>query len=90
MKLEFFVVTSVATKTYGKWYLCEEGKQIWKKGMDEGVFRFEARMVRYDHGLGKYEYANPIDSDRDIQSIFVLADGGNIHAVKGVMTVVPI
>ena len=41
----------------------KENKYIWEKGMDEDVFRFEARMVRYDHGHGKYEYVNLIDSD---------------------------
>ena len=78
-----FVVTSVATKTYNRWYLCEKSKQTWKQGISEGKFRFEARMIRYDHGLGKYEYENPIDSEWVAKSIFVLADASDIKEVKG-------
>ena len=60
-KFEFFVLTSTSTKGCSKWYMCERGKQIWKKGMDEGNFRFDARMIRYDHVLGRYEYVNPVE-----------------------------
>ena len=39
-------------------------------------------MIKYDHRHGKYKYVNPVDLDWDIQSIFVLTDGSNIHAAK--------
>ena len=44
-KVESSVVTSTSTKGYNKWYMCERGKQIWRKGIYEGKFRFEARMI---------------------------------------------
>ena len=28
-----FIVTSVVTKTYNRWYLCEKGKQNWKRNI---------------------------------------------------------
>ena len=69
-KVESFFVASTSTKLYNKWYMCERGKQIWKKDMDEGKFRFEARIIRYDHGLWRYGYVNPVDSDWGAKSIF--------------------
>ena len=45
LKVESFVETSKSTKGYNKWYMCERGNQIWKKGMFEGNFIFEARMI---------------------------------------------
>ena len=50
-----FVITSISTKTYNRWYICEKGTQTWKRGMKEGKFRLEARMITYDHGVEKYE-----------------------------------
>ena len=52
----------------------EKGRQTWKRVIKEGKFRLEARMIAYDHGVGKYEYANPIDSEWESKCIFVLAD----------------
>ena len=77
-KVEIFVVTSMYNKGYNNWYMCERGEKICKKGVDEGKFRFEARIIRYDHGLGRYEYFNPVDSEWVTDSIFVLADGSDI------------
>ena len=31
--------------------------------MDKGKFRFKAIMIRYDHGLGRYAYVNPVESE---------------------------
>ena len=56
---------------------------MWGKDIGEGVFRFEVRMVRYDHGHGKYEYVDPHDSDRDVEQIFVLADESDITQYRG-------
>ena len=78
-----FIVTSVATKTYSRWYMCEKGKQTWKRNIEENKFRFEARMISYDHAVGKYVHVNPIDSERDVISILLLADGIDIEEVKG-------
>ena len=76
--MEIFVVTSTSNKGYNKWYMCERGKKIWKKGMDEEKFRFEARMIRYYHGHLRCEYANPVDLEWGPEYIFVLADGSDI------------
>ena len=73
-----FFVASTLTKGYNKWYICERGEYLFKKGMDKRNFRFEARMIRYDHGYGRYEYFKPVDSDWGPASIAVLADGSEI------------
>ena len=77
------VVTSVSTKTHNRWYMCEKGRQTWKRGIKEGKFILEARIIIYDHGVGKYEYVNPIDSEWESRCIFVLADASNIKEVGG-------
>ena len=51
--------------------------------MDEGKFRFKARMIRYDHGLERYKYVNPVDSEWVPESIFVLSDGSYIKEERG-------
>ena len=76
-------MTITSTEGYNKCYMCERGKQIWKKGMDEGKFRFEARIIRYNHELGRYEYVNPVVSEWVSESIFVLAYGSDIKEEKG-------
>ena len=63
--------------------MCEKGKNTWKMNIEENNFRFEARMISYDHAFGKYVYLNPIDSEWDGISILLLADGINIEEVKG-------
>ena len=65
-----FIVASVATKTYNMWYMCEKGKQNWKRNIEDNNFRFEARMISYYHAVGKYVYVNLIDSEWDVISIF--------------------
>ena len=40
-------------------------------------------MITYDHGVGKYEYVNPIDSEWESKCIFVLADASDIKEVGG-------
>ena len=52
-KVGNFVMTSTSTKGYNKWYICEMVKQIYKKDVEEGKFRFKARMIQYDHELGR-------------------------------------
>ena len=62
---------------------CVRGvKPIWKKGMDEGKFRFETRMIWYDHGHGRYEYFKPVESEWGPDSIFLLAGGIDIKEEK--------
>ena len=51
--------------------------------MDKGKFRFKAIMIRYDHGLGRYAYVNPVESEWGTESIFVLDDGSDIKEYKG-------
>ena len=78
-----FVVTSVSSKAYNKWYMCEKGKQIWRKGMVKGKFRFQARMIHIDHASGRYNYVDPVQSHWEVKHIFVLADGSDIAAERG-------
>ena len=82
-EIKDFVFTSVSTKTYNRWQLCDKCRQTWKAGMKEGKFRVEARMISYDRGLGKYEYVNPIGSEWEATSFFVLADASDIKEVGG-------
>ena len=82
-KVEILVVTSTLTKGYNKWYMCERGKYICKKGMDKGKFRFEARMIRYDHVNWRDEYVNLVELEWGPESIFVLAGGRDIKEEKG-------
>ena len=78
-----FVVTSVSSKAYNKWYMCEKGKQIWRKGMVKGKFRFQARMIHIDPATGRYNYVDPVQSHWEVKHIFVLADGSDIAAERG-------
>ena len=63
--------------------MCERGTKIREKGMDEEKFRFEARIIRYDHGHGRYKYVNLFDSYWGTESTFVLADVSDIKEDKG-------
>ena len=47
--------------------------------MNKGKFRFQARIIQYDHGIGLYEYADLVDSEWEVKHIFVLADGSDIR-----------
>ena len=78
-----FIVTSVSTKTYNMCYMCEKGKQTWKSNIKENKFRFEVRMISYDHAVGNCVYVNPIDSEWDVIYILLLADGIDIEEVRG-------
>ena len=60
-----------------------EGKVDPEKGMDEEKFRLEARMIWYDHGILRYEYVIPLESEWGTESIFVLTDGSDIKEEKG-------
>ena len=75
-----FMVTQTAdfcvmgfTKTYeNKWYLCDVGQeQVWKKKMSAGKFRVIIRMIRYDNGVGRYEYEKSVSSQWENKTIFV-------------------
>ena len=57
--------------------------QVCKKGMDKVKFRFEARMIRHDNGLGRYEYVNPVDLEWVPEYIFVLSYGSYTKEEKG-------
>ena len=81
--MKMFVVTITSNKGYNKWYMCEKGNHNWKKGMEEGKFSFEARIIQYDHRLGRYEYLNPVDLKWGPESIVLLADGSDIKEDKG-------
>ena len=48
----------------------KRGEHICKKGMYKGKFRFEARMIRNYHGLGRYEYLTHLTWSGD-QSLFL-------------------
>ena len=63
---EDFRVLGIYTKSYNKWYMCELGKQKWSMDLGEGEYRVYARMVRFDHGIGRYEHADPIKSEWEV------------------------
>jgi len=78
-----FCVLGVFTKTYNKWYLCDKGQQIWRAGMAEGKFRVMVQMVRYDPAAGRYELENPLSSQWETKTIYVLADAKDLKEVLG-------
>ena len=51
--------------------------------MKEGKFRVMIHMVRFDHAAGKYELENPIRSQRETKTIYVLADASDLKDVLG-------
>ena len=38
--VKYFIVTSVVTKTYNRWYMCDKCEQTWKRNIEENKFRF--------------------------------------------------
>ena len=67
------------TKTYNKWFVSEQTKQDWKKGMETGKVLVFMRMIVYDHSVGKFKDVKPQDSVKwGKRSIFVLCDAGDI------------
>ena len=77
-----FRVLALFTKTYNKWFLCDEGKQSWKDKMGKGKFRVLMRMVEFDHSLGKYYDVKPSSSMKwGKKSIYVLCDASAIKSV---------
>ena len=77
-----FRVLALFTKTYNKWFLCETGKQSWKKDMDKGKFRVLMRMVEFDHSMGKYYDVKPSSSVQwENKCIYVLCDANAINHV---------
>ena len=77
--VEDYRVLAIYTKTYNKWFLCEEGKQVWKKGMAKGKFRVLARMIGFDHSMGGYhdvDVANSLKWGK--KSVYVICDACKI------------
>ena len=60
-EVKYFIFASVATKIYNRCYMCQKGKHTWKRNIEDNKFRFEARMISYDHAVGNHMYVNPID-----------------------------
>ena len=56
--IEDYRVLGIYTKTYNKWFLCEHGKQVWKKGIRQGKYRVLLRMIQFDHSMGKWKDIN--------------------------------
>jgi len=82
---EDFCVLGIYTKSYNKWYICELGKQKWYMVYfgGRGEYRVYVRMVRFDHGIGRYEHADPIESEWETDAICVLIDAAQIDKVLG-------
>ena len=79
-----FRVLGIYTKSFNKWHMCELGKQKWS--MDfflGGEYRVYARMVRFDHGIGRYEHADPIESEWETDAIYVSIDAAQIDKALG-------
>jgi len=57
--VEDYRVLAIYKKSYNKWFLCEHGKQTWKKGMEKGKYRVLLRMVQFDHLMGKLKDCDP-------------------------------
>ena len=85
-----FRVLALFTKSYNKWYLCEKGKQSWKKDMEKGKFRVLMRMVEFDHSMGKYYDVKPSSSAQwETKCIYVVCDANAInHVVQHLGTAV--
>ena len=50
----------------------------------EGEYRvYATRMVRFDHGIGRYEHADPIESEWETYAIYVSIDAAQIDKVLG-------
>ena len=75
----------IYAKSYNKWYMCESlGKQKWSMDfLEGGEYRVYARMVRFDHGIGRYEHADPIESEWETDAIYVSIDAAQIDKALG-------
>ena len=82
---EDFGVLGIYTKSYNKWHMCELGKQKWSMYCFfwGGEYRVYARMVRFDHGIGRYEHADPIKSEWETDDIYVSIDAAQIDKALG-------
>ena len=77
--VEDYCVLIVYTKTYSKWYLYDEGKQTWKKGINKGKYCVLTRMVHFDYLMGMYRDAKPARFVKwGKKSMFVLCDASSI------------
>ncbi len=77
--VEDYCVLAIYTKSYNKWFLCNDGKQPWKKGIEKGKYHVLMRMIKFDHFIGKYKDSDPSASVKwNAKSIFVLCDASII------------
>jgi hypothetical protein len=78
-ELSFLHVLGVYRKSYNKWYI-DSTKELWKKDLPSGKFRFYRRKMSYDHGFCSY-----LDEDATFlgKDVFVLGDGADIVDVVG-------
>ena len=80
--VENFRVLGLYTKTYGKWYPCDVGCQEWRRGMEKGKFRVLARMVKFDHAVGRYRDVRVGDClNWSKRNMFLLCDAASITEV---------
>eukprot|EP00956_Cyclotella_meneghiniana_P021910 scaffold40607_cov38-Cyclotella_meneghiniana.AAC.2 len=57
--VENYCVLGIYTKTYNKLFLCEHGKQVWRKGIRQGSkYRVLLRMIQFDECMGKWKDIN--------------------------------
>lgn len=77
--VEDYRVLAIYTKTYNKWFLCEKGRQMWKKGIKKGEYRVLVRMVQFDHLMGKYKDCVPTGFVKwGKKRMFILCDASSI------------
>ena len=87
--LEDYRVLGMYTKTYNKWFVSENKKHNWKRGMDEGKVRVFMRMIKFDHLMGKFKDLKPAESAKwGKKSIFVMCDACDIIDVVQKLSVV--
>ena len=80
--VENFRVLGLYTKTYGKWYPCDVGCQEWRRDMEKGKFRVLARMVKFDHAVGRYRDVRVGDClNWSKRNMFLLCDAASITEV---------
>ena len=59
----------------------ENRSGLWIWG--EGGYWVHARMVRFNHGIGRYEHADPIKSEWETYAIYVSIDAAQIDKALG-------
>ena len=74
----------IYTKHYNKWYLCDIGRQAWKKDGKNANYLVYAQMLTYDNAFNNYKGLTSFESDYwTNKSIFVLCEPDKIINILG-------